>query len=152
MSKGPEGGRGGTRIMRDLDGQEIDDLLRRNYWGVLALSRSDEPYGVPIIYGYDGAEFVFASAPGRKVDTLRVNPKVTLTIVEAEEYGKQWRSVIVSGTVHWVDDLPAKIAALDTLRRQLPHAPRRARDESTLAAACIARIVPIEITGRAAGS
>jgi len=143
---------GGARVSKALDRAEIDALLQRNCWGVLALSVNDEPYGVPVIYGYDGETLVFANGPGQKLAMLEQNPRVTFTVVEVEEYGRRWRSVIVKGRVEWIEDLTAKLSAFNTLRKQIPFSAQRMRDASKLASARVARLVPSEITGRAAGA
>jgi nitroimidazol reductase NimA-like FMN-containing flavoprotein (pyridoxamine 5'-phosphate oxidase superfamily) len=141
------------RTARDLSGDEIRDFLRGNYWAVLAISVNDEPYGVPIIYGYDDEGSIYiANGPGKKITMLEQNPRVTMTVVEVVEAGKRWRSVIVRGNVVMVADLTEKMHAFNTLRKQMPEsfAPRM-RDAAKLAMAKVVRIAPIEITGRAIG-
>ncbi|HSL71518.1 MAG TPA: pyridoxamine 5'-phosphate oxidase family protein [Longimicrobiales bacterium] len=143
---------GGSRKPRHLDQDEIDALIARNCWGVLAMVSDGTPYAVQIIYGYDGHSFVFANGPGRKVDVLEDNPQVSLVITEVEEHGKRWRSVVVKGTVEWIEDFTARLSAFNTLRKQIPFSAQRMRDAAKLASAKVARIVPSEITGRAAGA
>ena len=143
---------GGSRTARHLSREEIDALLARNCWGVLAMIEDATPYAVQIIYGYNGTDFVFANGPGRKLNVLRQNPHVSLVITEVEEQGKRWRSVIVKGTIEWIEDLGAKLTAFNTLRRQMPFSAQRIRDVTKIASAKVARLVPGEITGRAAGA
>jgi uncharacterized protein len=142
----------GRRTGRDLSAQEIDEFLKRGFWGVLATSVNDEPYGVPIIYAYDddGAIYI-ANGPGKKISNLEMNPNVTLTIVELEDYGRQWKSVIVYGKVEILQDLGDKLHAFNALRKQIPRPAARLRDAAKLAAAKVVRIVPTQITGRATG-
>jgi nitroimidazol reductase NimA-like FMN-containing flavoprotein (pyridoxamine 5'-phosphate oxidase superfamily) len=139
------------RTVRELERSEIEALLQRNSWGVLALSENDSPYAVPVIYGYDGSDFVFANAPGRKAEIIDANPQVCLVITEVEEAGKRWRSVVVHGRVEWIEELTGKLSAFNTLRKQVPTSTPRVRDAAGLATARVARIVPTQITGRAAG-
>jgi nitroimidazol reductase NimA-like FMN-containing flavoprotein (pyridoxamine 5'-phosphate oxidase superfamily) len=141
------------RTARDLSEDEIRDFLRANYWAVLAISVNDEPYGVPIIYGYDDDGSIYiANGPGKKITMLEQNPRVTMTVVEVVEAGKRWRSVIVRGDVVMVADLTEKMHAFNTLRKQMPESfTPRMRDAAKLAMAKVVRIVPIEITGRAIG-
>jgi nitroimidazol reductase NimA-like FMN-containing flavoprotein (pyridoxamine 5'-phosphate oxidase superfamily) len=140
---------GGSRSARELDRGEIDSLIERNCWGVLSLVNGTEPYAVPVIYGYDGTDFVFANGPGRKVEIIDANPRVCLVITEAEEAGKRWRSVVVKGHIEWIDQLTGKLSAFNLLRKQVPQASQRVRDAARLAQARVARIVAAEITGRA---
>ena len=142
------------RTARKLDDDEVKQFIRNGYWAVLALSVDDEPYGVPIIYGYDDSDGVFyvANGPGKKIEMALANPACTLTVVEVEDYGKRWRSVIVRGRVELVDDLTTKMHAFNTLRKQMPESfMPRMRDAAKLAMAKVIRIVPVEITGKTVG-
>jgi nitroimidazol reductase NimA-like FMN-containing flavoprotein (pyridoxamine 5'-phosphate oxidase superfamily) len=142
----------GRRAGRQLERAEIDAVLRAGFWGVLALSVADEPYGVPIIYAYDDdGTFYIANGPGKKFEMMRQNPNVTLTVVELEDYGRKWRSVIVYGRVEVVDKLPEKLHAFNALRKQIPRPAVRLTDAAKLASANVIRIVPTRITGKAVG-
>jgi uncharacterized protein len=141
----------GRRPGRMLNKEEIEQFLKRGFWGVLATSVGDEPYGVPIIYGYDDGVFYIANGPGKKIQNMEKNPNVTLTIVELEDYGRQWKSVIVYGRVEIVSDLTEKLTAFNALRKQIPRPAARLRDAAKLAAAKVVRLVPTEITGKEAG-
>lgn len=142
------------RTARKLDDAEVKAFIQSGYWAVLAVSVNDEPYGVPIIYGYDEDDgtFYVANGPGKKIDMALANPRCTLTIVEVEEFGKRWRSVIVKGTIELVDELPQKLHAFNALRKQMPESfTPRMRDAAKLAMAKVIRIAPTEITGKAIG-
>lgn len=142
----------GNRTSRVLSKEEIDAFLRINFWGVLATSANDEPYGVPIIYGYDDDGcFYIASAGGKKVDVVEKNPTVTLTVVEIEDYGRRWKSVIVYGKAEVLGGLTEKLHGFNALRKQIPRPSARVRDAAALAKAKVIRITPTEITGKAMG-
>lgn len=140
---------GGSRTPRALTQPEIEQLIARNYWGVLAMSLEDEPYAVPVIYGFDGGRFVFANAPGRKVRTLEQNPRVSLVITEVQQQGKIWRSVVARGRVEWLEDSAARASAFEALRRQIGGSGAREREQSVLDRARLARLIPSELSGRA---
>jgi nitroimidazol reductase NimA-like FMN-containing flavoprotein (pyridoxamine 5'-phosphate oxidase superfamily) len=142
---------GGSRTARALTRAEIEEILERGCWGVLAMIDGDVPYATQIIYGYTGQDFVFASAPGHKYEVLQKNPRVSFVITEVEDCGKRWRSVIVKGTVEWIEELGGKLSAFNALRKQVPSSTPRLRDASKLVSAKVGRIVPAEITGRSAG-
>jgi nitroimidazol reductase NimA-like FMN-containing flavoprotein (pyridoxamine 5'-phosphate oxidase superfamily) len=56
---------------------EIDTVIRSCLVCRLALAANDEPYLVPVSFGYDGAAIYFHTAPeGRKLDILARNPRV----------------------------------------------------------------------------
>ena len=133
----------------DLEADEIEALLRRNWWGTFATSAADTPYGVPVVYGYDGQNFYVASASGRKVSNVEANPRVSLTVVEVESDASAWSSVIVLGTAEFVKDPAGYLQALRALRRQRGHAGTVGpKDAARLARARVMRITPSEVTGR----
>jgi uncharacterized protein len=142
----------GRRSRRDLSRTEIDEFLRHGFWGMLALSNHDEPYGVPIIYAYDDdGVFYIANGPGKKIEMMLKNPRVTLTVVELEDYGRKWRSVIAYGEVELVESMTEKLHALNALRKQIPRPAARLSDAAKVAAAKIVRLKPREMTGKAIG-
>lgn len=146
----PEGGTPGRS--RSLEHAEIAAFLKRGFWGVLATAVGDEPYGVPVIYGYDDdGSFYIANGPGKKIESLKSNPNVTLTVVDVEDYGRRWESVIVYGKVEIVEEIGAKLHALNVLRKQIPRPSLRVTDVARAARATIVRIVPTQVTGKAAG-
>lgn len=137
---------------RPLSQEEIEAFLKQGFWGVLATSVDDEPYGVPIIYAYDeDGTFYIANGPGKKIQNVEKNPNVTLTIVELEDYGRKWKSVIVYGRVEIVHELGEKLHAFNALRKQIPRPAARLRDAAKLAMAKVIRIVPTHITGKTIG-
>ena len=137
------------RVIQPLDDAAIQALLQRNSWGVLSMSVDDQPYAVPIIYGYDGQQFVFANGPGRKVESLRRNPRVCLTVTEVEP-GLKWKSVLVQGSVSWIVEDGEREAAFALLRAQVGMTESR-RTAASVDSAPLGRLLPSEITGRSAG-
>lgn len=142
----------GRRSARNLDPAEIDEFLRQGFWGVLSMADNNEPYAVPIVYAYDEDHNIFiANGPGKKAELLLKNPQVTLAVVEVEDYGRKWRSVIVSGRVALVEGMAEKLHAFNALRKQIPRSNPRLSDAAKLASAKVVRLVPSEITGKAIG-
>ena len=142
----------GRRSARKLEKNEIVEFLRQGFWGVLALSVGDQPYGVPIIYAYDEkGVFYIANGPGKKIEMMQQNPNVTLTVVDLQDYGKKWRSVIAYGRIELVESLTEKLHAFNQLRKQVPSPSPRLSDAAKLAAAKVVRLVPSEMTGKAIG-
>lgn len=84
----------------ELSAEETDALLGRHETGVLALARSDEPYAIPISYGFDSAERRFflrlVSTPeSEKRRFLASSPMTRLVVYE--EDGDVYRSVLAIG-------------------------------------------------------
>ena len=97
-----------------LTPDEIDQLLRRQTVGRLAVTLNDRPYVVPIAYAYDGASVYAYSGPGRKVDVMREQPVVCFEVDEMRGPG-EWRSVVAEGRFEEITGDPARREALTLL-------------------------------------
>lgn len=137
---------------RELADEETRDLLRRAYWGMLAVSDDGAPYAVPVAYGWDGEHFYVAMGAGRKADALERNPRVCLTVAEVPA-GRPWLSAVVQGRIEWVRDPAGWLRAMTTLVWQTDgEAPRPSlEDAKRLAHSRVIRIIPESVTGRARG-
>ena len=81
---------------RVMGPDEMQRLLKKCSHGRLGLAFQNEPYVVPVSYGYDQGRIFFHSAKqGKKVDFMRRNNKVCF---EVDEYQKGWASVLCYGT------------------------------------------------------
>ncbi|MGI8508057.1 MAG: pyridoxamine 5'-phosphate oxidase family protein [Gemmatimonadaceae bacterium] len=149
----------------ELDETECHDILRRQRLCVLATADGDQPYAVPIFYGFDGATIYLGIAEGRKTQVLESNPRLCITIAEVGP-GDSWRSVVVMGRAEWIVDGPERTEAIRVMmehnrrpeRQQQsstasptpssetsPGSPQRHRKGRML------RIADAQITGRAKG-
>ncbi|PSJ56606.1 pyridoxamine 5'-phosphate oxidase family protein [Pseudaminobacter soli (ex Li et al. 2025)] len=91
--------------IRTLSGFECTDLLAGNRVAFLACTKDDQPYVVPIHYAYsDGHVYAF-SMPGKKIEWMRANPRVSV-FVKQQGAGKAWKSVVAEG--HY-EELPDEI-------------------------------------------
>lgn len=107
---------------------EIDAIIRGAQVCRLAMSDGDQPYVVPLNFGYDGSALYFHCAlEGRKIDVLRRNARVCVEFDEPEElvrgeeacqWGMRYRSVIVFGTAYLLEDITARRDALRILMAQ----------------------------------
>lgn len=85
-----------------LSDAETDSLLGRHETGVLSLAREDQPYAVPISYGYDSNTRQFyvrlVSTPdSEKRKFLASTPGARLVVYEHED--PIYRSVVAAGTL-----------------------------------------------------
>lgn len=90
----------------ELSAEATDDFLGRHETGVLALARTDEPYAIPVSYGYDADDRRFylrlVSTPdSEKRRVLGSSPAARLVVYEAE--ADVYRSVIAIGTLERID-------------------------------------------------
>ncbi|HUN53717.1 MAG TPA: pyridoxamine 5'-phosphate oxidase family protein [Smithella sp.] len=110
------------------DKKDIDSIIRRCRVCRLAMCDGNQPYIVPLNFGYDGNFLYFHAAPeGRKIDILRKNNTVCFefdilhNIIESEtacKWGSRYESVIGSGTAKILEDVEAKKDALEWIMRQ----------------------------------
>lgn len=103
-------------VIRVLNPEGIEALLRTAIVGRIACCGhgrygDGRPYLVPLAYGYDG-EAVFAhTGPGRKLELMRAEPRVTFEVDEAAAPDR-WRSVIAEGTFEEIVDEDERARAL----------------------------------------
>ena len=138
--------------------KDIDDIIRRCRVCRLAMCEDDQPYIVPLNFGYDGCCLYFHAAPeGRKIDIIKRNNRVGFEfdilhdIVTAEracDWGAKYESVIGSGSAEIVDDWETKKTALACIMRQYGS---DARDfpEEIIKKTLVLRVRILEICGKA---
>ena len=97
----------------------------------LGLSVNDEPYVVPMNYGYTMEEgrlvlYLHSAMQGKKLDMIRVNPKVFFELdcdrmpFEGDkpcQYGLVYSSVMGRGTARIVEDVEEKKLAMTVLMK-----------------------------------
>jgi len=107
------------------DTKVIDDIICRSTVCRLALSETNQPYIVPVCFGYRNRTlYVHSAREGKKIDILRKNNNVCIEfdvdheIVKADQackWSMKYRSVICYGTASFVDDGSKKREALDVI-------------------------------------
>jgi len=111
------------------DRSDIDGIIRGAQVCRVAFARGDEPYLVPLSFGYDGEAFYFHTArKGRKIDFIAANPRVCFEVeghVEATpdlddacEWGFSYESVVGYGTISEMTSADGKAYGLDQIMRQ----------------------------------
>ena len=122
---------GMTRREREVtDRDEILHILDESKIVHLGLVDEDEPYIVPMNYGYtrdDGKTIYLHSATkGYKLDLIRKNPKVFLEMecdlvpIEGKmacQYGMAYRSLMARGTAEIIEDVEEKKQAMSILMK-----------------------------------
>jgi nitroimidazol reductase NimA-like FMN-containing flavoprotein (pyridoxamine 5'-phosphate oxidase superfamily) len=102
--------------IRVLPDAEIEELLHTAIVGRIACcghgaAGDGRPYLVPLAYGYDGEAVYAHSGPGRKLDLMRAEPRVSFEVDQAQA-SDRWRSVIAEGTFEEIADPRERDAAL----------------------------------------
>jgi nitroimidazol reductase NimA-like FMN-containing flavoprotein (pyridoxamine 5'-phosphate oxidase superfamily) len=111
--------------------KEIEEILKKGKYAVVAMSKDDTPYLVTMNYGYDdkGKKLYFHCAlEGQKLDYISQNPEVCATIILDGGYKKdhceqKYASLIIRGKMEIVNDLKNKEHALDVLLNHLEENP-----------------------------
>ena len=83
-------------LVHELTRDECAAVLQRATIARLASVRDDEPYVVPIHVAFDGYHLYGLSALGRKIEAMRVHPRVCVEVDEIQDPGS-WTSVLVFG-------------------------------------------------------
>ncbi len=110
------------RKEKQLTPEETVQMLEKTTYGTLALLGDDGyPYSLPISFVYrDNKIFFHGAMQGHKVDAIRREPKVSLSIVERnevlpEKFDTLYRSAIVFGKARVLEDPQEKKDALMTV-------------------------------------
>ena len=149
------------RKKQALSMEDAEDILYRGTSGVLAVSGDDDyPYAVPLSYVYDGKKLYFHSARnGHKLNAISRNARVSFCVIDQdqiipEEYTTYFRSVIVFGTIHIMEDESEKRNAIEKLA--LKYAPddtpesREKAIDREWKPLCMLEMLPEHISGKEA--
>lgn len=96
-----------------LDEPECRAVLARHRLCTMSVVDADEPYAVPLFYGFDGATLYLGLAEGRKTRLLDANPRLCITVTELGD-GDAWASVQVTGSAEWLEG-DAREAGMEVL-------------------------------------
>lgn len=88
----------------EMTAGELDEFLGLRETGVLSLARDDEPYAIPISYGYDADERTFylrlVSTPeSEKRQYLSSSPQARLVVYDDADSGQSYRSAVAVGSL-----------------------------------------------------
>ena len=113
------------------DPQQILEILDKSKVLHLGLCENNEPYVVPMNYGYTMEEgklviYLHSAVRGKKLDMLRANPKVFFALdcdrqpfdgVKPCQYGMVYSSVMGKGDAQIVEDVEEKKKAMTILMK-----------------------------------
>jgi len=143
-----------------IDRETIDTIIRRSTVCRLGLCDDNQPYIVPLSFGYDGRFlYVHAALEGRKVDILKRNNRVCFEFDRLEEvtsadqacnWSMRYESVIGFGVAERVEDFDSKTTALNRIMRQYSSSDWTF-NEQAVSSTLVYRIRIEEITGKARG-
>ena len=113
------------------DPQIIEDIIQRSQVCRLGMTDGDQPYVVPLCFGYkDKVLYVHCAPQGYKLDILHRNNKVCVEfdidqhLISGEkacQWSMNYRSVIAFGRAFIVKKTVMKRAALDIIMNHYTH-------------------------------
>jgi len=146
------------RIDRQIsDMSEIESVIKNATVCRIGLADADEPYVVPVCFGYeDGTIYLHSAFHGKKIAMLEKNPRCCFevdqcdTIIHAERpcsWGMRYKSVIGFGRAYFVSDNNEKKYGLNCIMRHYGSEMHEFSDDD-IRNVCIIRINIDSITGR----
>ncbi len=112
------------------DRREIEEILKKEKICYLAMADGDTPYVIPTTYGFgEGHIFMHSSKEGRKMEVIRKNNKVCVTVHTDSQLvsgGKgtgckstiKFRSVVATGRAKFLEKGDEKKKAMDVIMSQ----------------------------------
>ncbi|RLM57099.1 pyridoxamine 5'-phosphate oxidase family protein [Halobellus sp. Atlit-31R] len=100
-----------------LDREAIDELLGTGGVGVLALADEDDPYAIPVSYGYDDGSVYLRMGFGtdsEKREYLASSDRAVLVVTVDGDRG--WESVVVRGPLEEIPEASIDGTVMEAIR------------------------------------
>jgi len=110
---------------RELSEEKAWEILKEGTYGVLSMSNSDIPYGVPISYSvYERYIYFHCAIEGKKSDFIDKNNNisfcvVTKSIIDPVKFTVYYESAIVTGKAEKLSNLEDKREALSNFTESI---------------------------------
>lgn len=140
------------------DKTEIEAIVGEQSVCTLGLCRQNQPYTLPMNFGYEEGCFYFHSAKeGMKLDLIRDNSQASLTLFDmvspipgdcACEYSTEYRSVHCSGTIEILDTIEEKRKGLTILMNQQAGRKPWSFTDKEVSSVEVFKLTVTEITGK----
>ena len=142
--------------MEDISDQECHRILDAAEVAHFSVIDGDKPYVSPISYVRHENQLMMRKTGGKRLDAVRVNPKVCVEVSEVDADTGDWRSVIVTGVASEVRDELGEATAVQLLlekHRRLEGPVTAWTVPELLPGSAVVPAVSIdEMTGRSSGS
>ena len=148
-----------ARKKQALTRDECISLLKSEKRGILSVIGDDSyPYGLPINHYYneqDGRLYFHSGKAGHKIDALRKCSKASFCVIDGgnrkeDSWALDFRSVIVFGTVEFIDDYETAVEMSRRLSYKFTDDSEYIEDEITRfgAGVLVFALEPEHITGK----
>ena len=157
------------KIFEIKDKQLIEEILDNAEYGTLALCVDNKPYSVPINFvTYNNELYFHGAKKGKKIDMIKQNSYASFSVVEdlsllpsyfSSDKGdacpatQLFQSVIIDGTIAFIDTYDEKAQALQALMEKLQKEGKyipldHAMYEKAINATSIYKLIPQEIKAK----
>jgi nitroimidazol reductase NimA-like FMN-containing flavoprotein (pyridoxamine 5'-phosphate oxidase superfamily) len=143
------------------DSEIIEQILIKSEVCRIAMIDNDQPYIVPLNYGYfDRALYIHSAPLGKKIDILKQNNKVCFEIeysgeiIKHElscEWSTKYRSIIGYGTIEMITDFEQKKAGLDIIMNHYGKSENNVYKDRNVDFIVILKLNIGQITGKQSG-
>lgn len=145
-----------------LNDEQIEQILARvPVASIATINRDGTPYVIPIHFAYkDGVIYFHGSLNGQKIENIKLNERVCLTIYEMDSLivrnennpcnvNTKYQSVIVRGSARILEDYDEKCAGLKYIvEKYVPNLKQKDMPESAVHATAVIAVECSEITGK----
>lgn len=105
-------------MIGELDHNDMDEILDRNFVGQLGCNDGKRTYIVPINYILEGNFLLAHSLEGKKIEMMRKNPEVCFSVYESKD-NFNWSSVILWGQFEELTEEPDRSHVIQAFSRRM---------------------------------
>lgn len=106
-------------MIRHLNQEEINKILLVGRMGRLGCVTETGPYVIPISYYYEGNSVYMHSPDGKKIQSLRQDPRACLQVDEIRDM-YHWRSAIAFGHYEEITETQERDFVMNEILRRFP--------------------------------
>jgi nitroimidazol reductase NimA-like FMN-containing flavoprotein (pyridoxamine 5'-phosphate oxidase superfamily) len=115
------------------DPLQLEAVIKNGKYAAVALCRNNEPYIVTLSYGYDEADralYFHGAKDGLKIDFLKANPAVCLTIINDQGYipdicSHAYKTIVIRGKMELLEDEAERMKGIEILIHHLEENPEK---------------------------
>lgn len=144
--------------------EAIEEIVRScEVCSVGMVDEENNPYTLPFNFGFENSTVYLHSAPvGKKIGILRNNPRVCIAFSTAHQlyrqspevacsFGMKYKSVLVFGSVEFIEDPAEKIRILNIIMRQYTQRDDFSYSEPSVKNVAVMKVVTSRIEAKAFG-
>ena len=121
------------RVEKEIsEKKDLTFILKNGKYTIISMCKKNEAYLVTLSYGYDqskNALYFHCAKEGQKIDFIKSNPNVCGTVIDEDDCGQTYRSVVFKGKMVIVEELQEKIYGFNILINQLEGDPQAIRNK-----------------------